>query len=153
MDELDYLPLSYLNQLEYCERRFWLMFVNAELAVNAPMLDGIYRHERSHAGGHERATDSAALPEPRVLHHGRPAQHLFVPRTKHGWVWRPGHRDVGQPGNRQVGGLYDGYPAGWIHLGPGDDFQYWPPQPHIDHIGHIVPASKGGWDSDWSEPH
>ncbi len=54
MDELDYLPLSYLNQLEYCERRFWLMFVEGELAINAVMLDGIQRHERAHGGGHEQ---------------------------------------------------------------------------------------------------
>ncbi len=54
IDTLDYLPLSYLNQLEYCERRFWLMFVEGEMAINAPMLDGIYRHERSHAGGQEQ---------------------------------------------------------------------------------------------------
>ncbi len=53
IDTLDYLPLSYLNQLEYCERRFWLMFVEGEIAINAPMLEGIYRHERSHAGGRE----------------------------------------------------------------------------------------------------
>lgn len=54
IDTLDYLPLSYLNQLAYCERRFWLMFVEGELAINAPMLDGIYRHERTHQPGHEQ---------------------------------------------------------------------------------------------------
>ena len=54
INDLDYLPLSYLNQLEYCERRFWLMFVEGEMAINAPMLEGIYRHERSHAGGSEQ---------------------------------------------------------------------------------------------------
>jgi CRISPR-associated protein Cas4 len=53
-DDLDYLPLSYLNQLEYCERRFWLMFVEGEIAINAPMLDGIYRHERAHDQGSEQ---------------------------------------------------------------------------------------------------
>ena len=42
-DQVDYLPLSYLNQLEYCERRFWLMFVDGEMGINAPMLEGIYR--------------------------------------------------------------------------------------------------------------
>jgi CRISPR-associated exonuclease Cas4 len=57
-DEVDYLPLSYLNQLEYCERRFWLMFVDGELAVNAPMLEGILRHERAHAAGEERRGDT-----------------------------------------------------------------------------------------------
>jgi len=53
----DYLPLSYLNHLEYCERRFWLMYVDGELAVNAPMLDGIYRHEHTHTSGHEQRHD------------------------------------------------------------------------------------------------
>lgn len=51
---LDYLPLSYLNHLAYCERRFWLMFVEAEIAVNAPMLEGIYQHERVHGGEREQ---------------------------------------------------------------------------------------------------
>jgi CRISPR-associated exonuclease Cas4 len=54
MDSLDYLPLSYLNQLEYCERRFWLMFVEGEIAINAPMLEGIYRHEHTHKPGREQ---------------------------------------------------------------------------------------------------
>ncbi len=57
MDNVDYLPLSYLNQLEYCERRFWLMFVEGELAVNAPMLEGIYRHENTHEPGREQRGD------------------------------------------------------------------------------------------------
>ncbi len=51
---LDYLPLSMLNQLEYCERRFWLMYVHGEMAVNAPVLEGIQQHQRAHAGGRER---------------------------------------------------------------------------------------------------
>ena len=58
-DELDYLPLSYLNQLEYCERRFWLMFVEGEIAINAPMLEGIYRHERAHEAGTERRGETS----------------------------------------------------------------------------------------------
>ena len=52
MTELpDYLPLSYLNQLEYCERRFWLMFVQGEMEINAPVLEGTYQHERAHTPG------------------------------------------------------------------------------------------------------
>jgi len=31
----DYLPLSILNQIEYCERRFWLMFVHGEMVISA----------------------------------------------------------------------------------------------------------------------
>lgn len=50
----DYLPLSLLNQLAYCERRFWLMFVQGEMDVNAPVLEGTLQHERVHAAGGER---------------------------------------------------------------------------------------------------
>lgn len=53
IDASDYLPLSYLNQYAYCPRRFWLMFVQGEMAVNAPMQDGIYRHERADTRGTE----------------------------------------------------------------------------------------------------
>ena len=41
----DYLPLSYLNQLVYCPRRFWYMYVQGELEVNAPMLEGTLQHQ------------------------------------------------------------------------------------------------------------
>ena len=47
----DYLPISMLNQLEYCPRRFWLMYVHGEMEVNAPVLDGILKHEKVHQGG------------------------------------------------------------------------------------------------------
>ena len=50
----DYLPLSYLNQLSYCERRFWLMFVQGEMEVNAAVLEGTQQHERVHTlGAHQ----------------------------------------------------------------------------------------------------
>lgn len=51
MEAIDYLPLSYLNQLEYCERRFWLMYVQGEMAINAAVLAGTYQHERAHTAG------------------------------------------------------------------------------------------------------
>ena len=51
----DYLPLSRLNQLEYCERRFWLMFVLGEMEVNAPVLEGTLEHRRVHTAGRETA--------------------------------------------------------------------------------------------------
>ncbi len=54
MDRPDYLPISMLNQLEYCERRFWLMYVQGEMEVNAPVLEGIQQHERVHTGGVEQ---------------------------------------------------------------------------------------------------
>ena len=47
----DYLPISYLNQYVYCPRRFWLMFVYAEIDINAVMLDGIHKHQHSHTPG------------------------------------------------------------------------------------------------------
>lgn len=53
----DYLPLSYLNQLLYCPRRFWYMYVQGELAINAPMLEGTLQHQRAHQPGTE--TDAA----------------------------------------------------------------------------------------------
>ncbi len=44
----DDLPLSMLNQLEYCERRFYLMHVQGEMEINAVVLDGTQQHERAH---------------------------------------------------------------------------------------------------------
>ncbi len=41
----NYLPLSYLNQLTYCPRRFWYMYVQGEIEINAPMLEGTYQHQ------------------------------------------------------------------------------------------------------------
>ncbi|HID87938.1 MAG TPA: CRISPR-associated protein Cas4 [Anaerolineae bacterium] len=54
MDQPDYLPIAMLNQLEYCPRRFWYMFVLGEMEVNAPVLEGTLQHERAHAVGTER---------------------------------------------------------------------------------------------------
>lgn len=58
--EPDYLPISMLNQLEYCERRFWLMYVQGEMDINAPVLEGIVQHERVHSAGAAREGDSIA---------------------------------------------------------------------------------------------
>jgi CRISPR-associated exonuclease Cas4 len=55
--KLDYLPLSYLNQIVYCPRRFWLMFVYGEMDINAAVLDGRYRHEHANQPGHEWYAD------------------------------------------------------------------------------------------------
>jgi CRISPR-associated exonuclease Cas4 len=57
VDAVDYLPISMLNQLEYCERRFWLMYVYGEMAVNAPVLEGIQQHEHVHTTGAEQDGD------------------------------------------------------------------------------------------------
>lgn len=45
MNDDGYLPLSYLNQLTYCHRRFWYMYVQGEIAINAPMLEGTFQHQ------------------------------------------------------------------------------------------------------------
>ena len=58
---MDYLPLSYLNQLTYCPRRFWYMYVQGELAVNAPMLEGTYRHRRADRPGRETDDQGRAI--------------------------------------------------------------------------------------------
>lgn len=47
----DYLPLRMLNQINYCERRFWYMHVLGEMVENAPVLEGLQQHERAHAPG------------------------------------------------------------------------------------------------------
>ncbi len=47
----DYLPISMLNQLLYCPRRFWYMYVLGEMEVNAPMLEGTLMHGRAHEPG------------------------------------------------------------------------------------------------------
>ena len=51
MDREEYLPISMLNQYAYCPRRFWLMYVQGEMVINAPVLEGTLQHERVHTGG------------------------------------------------------------------------------------------------------
>lgn len=53
----EYLPISMLNQLEYCERRFYLMHVLGEMEINAHVLEGTFRHEQAHRPGAEREGD------------------------------------------------------------------------------------------------
>lgn len=53
MESPDYLPLSMLNQLEYCPRRFWLMHACGEMEVNAPVLEGTLQHRHAHHDGQE----------------------------------------------------------------------------------------------------
>jgi CRISPR-associated exonuclease Cas4 len=63
-DGPDSLPISMLNQLEYCERRFWLMYVLGEMEVNAPVLEGTLQHQRVHTRGRE--TDGGQVTQRRV---------------------------------------------------------------------------------------
>jgi CRISPR-associated exonuclease Cas4 len=57
----DYIPISMLNAFEYCPRRFWIEFVDAEMEINAHVLEGQIRHERAHAGGARQESDQMTL--------------------------------------------------------------------------------------------
>ena len=49
----DLLPLSYINQYAYCPRRFWYMYVQAEMAENVHVLRGIVNHEHVNEPGYQ----------------------------------------------------------------------------------------------------
>ncbi len=57
-DQAEYLPLSMLNQLEYCERRFYLMHVRGEMEINAHVLEGTLRHENTDRPGTSRQAET-----------------------------------------------------------------------------------------------
>jgi CRISPR-associated exonuclease Cas4 len=61
MDYPDYLPISMLNQFEYCPRRFWYMFVLGEMVINEHVLEGILRHEHAHAPGRQTEDGEVVL--------------------------------------------------------------------------------------------
>ncbi len=61
MEPFDYLPLSFLNQFVYCQRRFWLMFCQNEMDINAPVLEGILRHKHAHQAGQQTDERGRAL--------------------------------------------------------------------------------------------
>lgn len=61
MEHPDYLPLSYLNQLTYCPRRFWLMYCESEMEINAPVLEGTLRHTRAHQPGQQHDEQGRVL--------------------------------------------------------------------------------------------
>ncbi len=45
----NYLPISRLNQYIYCPRRFWLVYVEQSMLIDAQMLEGILQHSNVHA--------------------------------------------------------------------------------------------------------
>lgn len=69
MELPDYLPLSMLNQLEYCPRRFWYMFVEGEMVVNEYVLEGTFEHERAHEAGVEHDGEAVTLRRVYVYSH------------------------------------------------------------------------------------
>src|SRR5258708_7536039 len=45
------LPISSLNALEYCPRKFYYQFVQGEMLVNEFVLEGTLAHQRVHQAG------------------------------------------------------------------------------------------------------
>jgi CRISPR-associated exonuclease Cas4 len=60
-DAVEYLPLSYINQFEYCARRFWYMFVEGQMVENAHVLRGVLNHERAHTPGYETTAEGVTV--------------------------------------------------------------------------------------------
>ena len=49
--EVGMLPISSLNALEYCPRKFYYQFVQGEMLVNEFVLEGTLEHQRVHQAG------------------------------------------------------------------------------------------------------
>lgn len=49
----DYIPLSMINALAYCPRRFGYEFIQAEMLVNEHVVEGTLRHQGVDLGGKE----------------------------------------------------------------------------------------------------
>lgn len=49
----DYIPLSMINALAYCPRRFGYEFIQAEMLVNEHVVEGTLRHQGVDLGGRE----------------------------------------------------------------------------------------------------
>src|SRR5215467_10242307 len=67
LGDMDVLSISYLNALEYCPRRFYYECVLSEFLVNAHIVEGITRHERSDSG-HSTTADG-------------------ITTLRHIWIW------------------------------------------------------------------
>src|SRR5260370_16840483 len=53
------IPISYLNALEYCPRRFYYEFVEGDMLVNDFVLEGTLLHERIDEPGKHTTEDGA----------------------------------------------------------------------------------------------
>src|SRR5437660_9104676 len=49
--QVEMLPISSLNALEYCPRKFYYQFVQGEMLVNEFVLEGTLAHQRVHQAG------------------------------------------------------------------------------------------------------
>lgn len=68
------IPISALNALEYCPRRFYYEFVEGEMLVNEFVLEGTLVHRRAHQAG--RQTSSEGEIQTRRLYLFSEALHL-----------------------------------------------------------------------------
>ncbi len=57
LSELESIPLSYLNALEYCPRRFYYEFVEGDMLQNEFVLEGTLLHQRADEPGQHRTED------------------------------------------------------------------------------------------------
>ncbi len=51
------LPISSLNALEYCPRRFYYQFVQSEMLINEFVLEGTLVHQRAHQHGRQSTSE------------------------------------------------------------------------------------------------
>src|SRR5438477_9636464 len=58
-DTPETIPISYLNALEYCPRRFHYEFVQGDMLVNDFVLGGTLLHERADEPGKHTSEDGA----------------------------------------------------------------------------------------------
>lgn len=54
---IDMIPISSLNSLEYCPRRFYYEVVQGEMLVNEFVLEGMLVHERVHTAGTQTSAE------------------------------------------------------------------------------------------------
>ncbi len=55
--DMEMIPISALNALEYCPRKFYYQFVQGETLVNEFVLEGTLAHERVHQAGTHTMAD------------------------------------------------------------------------------------------------
>lgn len=55
--EPEAIPLSHLNAVEYCPRRFYYEFVQGDMLVNEFVLEGILLHQRADEPGYHRTEE------------------------------------------------------------------------------------------------
>ncbi len=58
-DAPETIPISYLNALEYCPRRFFYEFVEGDMLINDFVLEGTLLHERTDEPGKHTTEDGA----------------------------------------------------------------------------------------------